>query len=64
MAGFTCFALGARESIAIAAVLGSLFAALAAIGGYFLFHERMLRHQIAGIGLIVLGVAGISATRV
>jgi len=57
-------AWGSRESIAIAAVMGSQFAALAAVAAFFLFKERLGRIQVVGVILIVIGVtvlAGVSA---
>jgi drug/metabolite transporter (DMT)-like permease len=57
-------AFGSRESIAITAVMGSQFAALAAVAAFFLFGERLARIQLAGVVLIVAGVtvlAGVSA---
>ena len=57
-------AWGSRESIAITAVMGSQFAALAAVAAFILFGERLGRLQIAGVALIVAGVtvlAGVSA---
>ncbi len=63
VAGFACYAVGARHGIAIAAVLASQFAALSAIGAYIFFRERLSRVQIAGIVVIALGVAVLSALR-
>jgi drug/metabolite transporter (DMT)-like permease len=57
-------AWGSRESIAIAAVMGSQFAALAAVAAFLLFGERLGRTQVVGVALIVVGVtvlAGVSA---
>lgn len=57
-------AWGSRESIAITAVMGSQFAALAAVAAFVLFGERLARIQLAGVVLIVAGVtilAGVSA---
>jgi drug/metabolite transporter (DMT)-like permease len=57
-------AWGARESIAVSAVMGSQFAALAAVAAFVLFGERLGRIQVAGVVLIVVGVtvlAGVSA---
>jgi drug/metabolite transporter (DMT)-like permease len=57
-------AWGSRESIAITAVMGSQFAALAAVAAFFLFGERLARIQLVGVVLIVAGVtvlAGVSA---
>src|SRR5436190_560532 len=59
--GFTSYAVGARHGIAIAAVLASQFAALAALGAYVLFHERLSRIQVAGVVAIAAGVAVLSA---
>lgn len=63
VAGFACYAVGARHGIAIAAVLASQFAALSAIGAYVFFRERLSRVQIAGIVVIAVGVAVLSALR-
>jgi drug/metabolite transporter (DMT)-like permease len=57
-------AWGSRESIAVTAVMGSQFAALAAVAAFILFGERLGRIQITGVALIVVGVtvlAGVSA---
>jgi drug/metabolite transporter (DMT)-like permease len=59
VAGFACYALGSRHGIAVSAVLASQFAAIAAIAAYFLFHERLTRVQLAGVMLIVAGVAAL-----
>jgi drug/metabolite transporter (DMT)-like permease len=54
--GSTLSAWGATDSIAIVAVLGSQFAAIAAVAAYFLFGERLSRLQTAGVVTIVIGV--------
>lgn len=59
--GLASYAIGAREGIAISAVLASQFAGLAAVGGYFLFGERITRLQVAGVILIGVGVAVLTA---
>ncbi len=59
--GFASYTLGARHSIAISAVLASQFAAVAAVGGYLLFSERLTRMQLAGVVLILAGVAALTA---
>ncbi len=59
--GFALFALGARHGIAVSAVLASQFAALAAVAAFVLFHERLGRVQLAGIGVIAAGVAFLTA---
>ena len=59
--GFACYALGSRHGIAVAAVLASQFAAVAAVAAYFLFHERLTRLQLAGVIAIPAGVAALTA---
>jgi drug/metabolite transporter (DMT)-like permease len=61
--GFYSYTLGARHGIAVAAVLSSQFAAIAGIGAYFLFGERLSRIQLAGVVTVVAGVAVLSALR-
>ena len=61
VAGLVSFAIGARHSIAISAVLASQFAALTAIAAYLLFAERITRVQVVGITTIALGVAALTA---
>ena len=59
--GFASYAVGARHGIAISAVLAAQFAAVAAVGAYFIFGERLARLQIAGVALIIAGVAALTA---
>jgi drug/metabolite transporter (DMT)-like permease len=61
--GFVSFVVGARHGIAIAAVLGSQFAALAAIAAFLFFGERLRRVQIAGVCAIAIGVAMLAVLR-
>lgn len=58
--GFASFAVGARDSLAVAAVLTSQFAAIAAIAAFVLFRERLGRLQLAGVATIVVGVAALT----
>ena len=60
--GSTASAWGATDSIPIAAVLGSQFAAIAAVVAFFLFGERLSRSQVAGVLLIGIGVTALAAT--
>ena len=53
--------MAASQDVAIAAVVSSQFAALAAIGGYFLFGERLQRLQLAGVVLVAAGVTALAA---
>ncbi len=64
IAGMASYAIGARHGIAVAAVLASQFAAVAAIGAYVLFHERLSAVQRTGAGVILLGVAVLTAVNV
>lgn len=59
--GFVSYAIGARHGIAIAAVLASQFAAIAAIAAAVLFKERLTRVGVAGVAVIAVGVAAVSA---
>jgi drug/metabolite transporter (DMT)-like permease len=61
--GFLAYAAGARDEIAIAAVLASQFAALAAVGAYLALGERLSRSQLAGLLVIAVGVAVLAASR-
>ena len=61
VAGFTFFALGSRDSIAVSAVLASQFGVIAAIMAVVVFRERLTRLQVAGIAAIAVGVAVVSA---
>jgi len=59
--GSTLSAWGATQSIAIVAVLGSQFAAIAAVVAFLLFGERLSRSQVLGVILIVGGVSALAA---
>ncbi len=61
--GFVAFNIAARHGIAVAAVLSSQFAALAALAGYVLFKERLSRVQLGGVAIVLVGVAVLSAVR-
>jgi drug/metabolite transporter (DMT)-like permease len=59
--GTTAFALGAQVDIAVTSVLASMFAPIAAIAAFVLFGERLARRQVAGIALVVAGIALLGA---
>ena len=61
IAGLVAFTLGARHGIAVAAVLGSQFAAISAVAAFVLFRERLARVQIVGVAVIATGVAVLTA---
>lgn len=58
--GFAAFALGARDGIAVSAVLASQFAGIAAVAAFVLFGERLTRVQVTGVVAIAAGVALLS----
>jgi len=55
------YVVAASHDVAVAAVVSSQFAALAAIGGFLLFGERLQRLQVIGVGVIVVGVTALAA---
>jgi drug/metabolite transporter (DMT)-like permease len=59
--GGTLSAWGGSVNIAITAVLGSQFAAIAAVVAFLLFKERLSRTQVFGVILIVSGVTALAA---
>lgn len=61
--GYWTYLMGARVSISVTAVLASQFAAIAVVGGYVLFGERLSRVQRGGVGLICVGVAALAILR-
>jgi drug/metabolite transporter (DMT)-like permease len=61
--GVASFAWGARDSIGIASVLGSQFAAISAVGAFFFFGERLRRLQVVGVAAIVVGVGSLAVLR-
>lgn len=61
--GIASYTLGARHDIAVAAVVGCQFAALAAVGGIVLFGERLGRVQVFGVLVLLAGVTLLSAIR-
>jgi drug/metabolite transporter (DMT)-like permease len=63
VAGFVSYAIGARHGIAITAVLGSQFAALAALAAGVMFGERLGKVGLAGLIVIAAGVAAVSGLR-
>jgi drug/metabolite transporter (DMT)-like permease len=61
--GQVLFVIAAQHGIAVAAVLGSQFAAIAVVVAFFLFGERLTKVQVAGIVTIAIGVATLSLLR-
>ncbi|MGH2995552.1 MAG: EamA family transporter [Gaiellaceae bacterium] len=58
--GFASFVVGARHGIAVSAVLASQFAAVAAVGAFLLFRERLAPIQVTGVAVIAVAVAVLS----
>jgi drug/metabolite transporter (DMT)-like permease len=61
--GSGIYVVAASQDIAVAAVLSSQFAAIAAVGGFLLFGERLQRVQVAGVVLVAVGVTALSVVR-
>ena len=52
-----------HKGVAIPAVLASQFAAIATLGSFLVFGERVGRRQLAGAAVIVAGVGALAAVR-
>jgi len=57
--GFVAYSAGARDDVAVAAVLASLFGAVAALIARVLFAERLTRPQVTGVTVTVAGVVAL-----
>ena len=60
VSGLVAFVVAARDDAAIAAVMSSQFAIVTALGGYLLWDEKIGRVQVAGVALVLAGVAGLT----
>ena len=58
--GYGAYTIGAAHSVAITAVLASLFAPFSAVAAYLLFRERLGRMQISAVAVIVTGVVALT----
>jgi drug/metabolite transporter (DMT)-like permease len=61
--GAGLYIVAAQHGVAEAAVLGSQFAAVAAVAAFLFFGERLARVQLAGVAIIVVGVTALAAVR-
>lgn len=61
--GFVGYITGSQSSIAVCAVIASQYAAVAAIGGYLAFGERLNRLQVIGGVVLMAGIAAVAAIR-
>lgn len=59
--GGAIYVVAASEGVAVAAVLSSQFAAIAAVGAFFLFRERLQRVQVVGVVIIAIGITALAA---
>lgn len=59
--GGAIYIIAASDGVAVAAVLSSQFAAIAAVGGYLLFGERLQRLQLVGVVVIAIGITLLAA---
>ena len=59
--GGAIYIIAASDGVAVAAVLSSQFAAIAAVGGYLLFGERLQRLQLVGVVVIASGITLLAA---
>jgi drug/metabolite transporter (DMT)-like permease len=61
--GSGLYVVAAHDGVAAAAVLSSQFAAIAAVGAFLVFGERLQRVQVLGVVLIAIGVTLLAATQ-
>jgi uncharacterized membrane protein len=61
--GSALYVIAAKDGVAAAAVLSSQFAAVAAIGAFLLFGERLQKIQVVGVVLIAVGVTALAVAR-
>ena len=61
--GSGVYVVAATDGVAAAAVLSSQFAAIAAVGAFLLFGERLQRIQLVGVLLIAVGVTVLAAAQ-
>ena len=62
--GFVAFLVGARDGVAIPAVLAGLNALVSATLAFFLLHERLTRVQVIGIATVAAGMSLLAVSRV
>ena len=58
--GFTSYTIGARDAIAVSAVLVSQFATISTIVAWLVFHERLARLQVLGVAVVIVGVTALT----
>lgn len=60
LGGIVCYAIGAEYNLEVTAVLASQMAPIATVLAFLVFRERLTRLQVIGLGVIVVGVVGLS----
>jgi drug/metabolite transporter (DMT)-like permease len=60
VAGIATYAIGSTDSAAVAAVLASQFATIAAVAAFLLYGERLNRVQVVGVAIVVVGVSALA----
>ena len=61
--GNAAYVVGASQSIAVTAVLGSQFASVAAVAAFLIFRERLTVKQRSGVVAVAMGVAALTLAR-
>jgi drug/metabolite transporter (DMT)-like permease len=61
--GYLAYIVGARDGVAIPAVLASQYAVVAVVGGLLVFRERLSPLQAAGVALTMAGVGTLAAAQ-
>ena len=61
--GGAIYVVAASEGVAVAAVLSSQFAAIAAVGAFILFRERLQRVQLVGVVTVAVGITLLAAVQ-
>lgn len=61
--GFASYTLGARQDVAIAAVVACQFAGLSAVAAFLRFGERLGRVQVGGVAVLLVGITVLSGIR-
>ncbi len=59
--GLVSYSFGARHQLAVSAVLASQYAMITTVAAYFLFGDRLRRHQVIGVVIVVAGIVTLSA---
>jgi drug/metabolite transporter (DMT)-like permease len=59
--GGAVYIVAASDGVAVAAVLSSQFAAIAAVGAFVLFGERLQRVQLVGVVIVAVGITILAA---